>query len=359
MYIKQKKPRNRWLITGFFLLFLLIFFNLDVFFPVKHFSISVNDQQQVSFPTDKIKRYTLVYDIYTTRSGLSTVGEKELLEALIKNSIDIAFITDCTYLSSRLEGIYEDKILISGCYTEKGVNYYENLSISRKDHSDCFEIFNLTDSIKFDLLHISSLFKFFIFQLFNKEKAYKQLEDFIDFYPDFDRLSKNPCYISAVGFYSRLKFLGESESFSILDVNYTLPVVSNRLYLSQDLTSDINFSKSLIFNALKDGHIISFFSKDFDADLFILEDTTVKPVGSLVSLENNPRIMVKIKNPDILIVVYKNGKIHSTYSASSVVIKPDKEGFYSFVVYRYNIKLPFGFFAGVRPVAFLGNVFVQ
>ncbi|NPA51318.1 MAG: hypothetical protein GXO22_00290 [Aquificae bacterium] len=359
MNIGQKNSTNRWKFFVFGIFAFLIFFNLDVFLPLKHFSVSPYEPAKASMPQESLKSYSIVYDVYTNKSGLSTIGEKELLKALMKNNIDIAFLSDCTYLSSRLEGIYGDKILISRCYTKNGINFYDEFSVSKDSNASCYELFNLTKSVNFDLLHVSSLFKFFLFSFFDEKKAYDQLTDFVSVNLDFKRFSNNPCFLSGVGFYSRLKFLETKGTISFLDVNYTLPLVLNKIYLSQELTSDISFSKSLIFDALKNGNTISIFSRDFKGDIFVEEGGDTKPIGSLVSVEKNPKIFITLDNQDILIVVYKNGQIYSAHDTNSLVIKPKKEGFYTFVAYKYNMKLPFGFYTGVKPLAFLGNVFIQ
>ncbi len=359
MELKKGKPKGRAKLFGFllFILFFIIFFNLDNIFPVKHFSVADIKEYKSDFP-ESINTYRLVYDIYTNKSGISTAGEKEILKSLSKNGIDIALITDCVPFSSSLEGIYGNKVILSKCNRENNVVSYGNLIISN-DSSGCREIFNLTKSIKFDILYLSSLFKFFLFQLFSLEKAYSQLEDFVNFDIDFDKISSNLCYISGVGFYSRFTFLNGKGGFSLLNVDYTLPIVINKIYTFDRLNSNLVYSKDLVFNAIKNGNLISIFSKDIDFDVFVKETNSIKPVGSLVYIENNPEIFVNSENKDILIAVYKNGYLSKVFEISSFRLKPESEGFYTFIAYRYTMKLPFGIYTGVRPVAFLGSVFVQ
>ena len=353
-----KKRKIRFLLLFFLLFFLYLL--TDVILPVKHFSVS--DATRVDFDKPALKSYTLSYDIYTSKSGLSTTGEKELISSMQRNGVDIAIINDCGFLASRLEGVYGDKVIISKCYISSGIVNFQGIFFSiyplRKE-GECPEIYNLTRSVHLSFSSFPSLFKFFIFQPFNREIAYENLLDFTEFDIDLDRFQKNPCFISGIGHYSRLKLIGEKGKISLLDIDNTISLVRNKIYITEDLVSDVEKNKEIIFSALKNGNVVSIFSDDFDGDIFVKERDKILPVGSLVKLENRPEILVKVKKGNILTAVYKNGKLKSVYRTDSFVLKPDKEGFYSFIVYRYSMKMPFGFYLGVRPVAFLGNVYVQ
>jgi len=353
-----KKRKIRFLLIFFLLFFLYLL--TDVVLPVKHFSVS--ETTKVDFGKPALKSYTLSYDIYTSKSGLSTTGEKELISSMHKRGINIAIINDCGFLASRLEGVYGDKVIISKCYISSGIVNFQGISFSiyplRKEGT-CTEIYNLTRSVHLSLSSFSSLFKFFILQPFNRDIAYENLLDFAELNIDLNRFQKDPCFISGIGHYSRLKLIGEKGKISLLDIDNTISLVRNKIYTTEDLISDVEKDKEIIFSALKSGNVVSIFSEDFDGDVFVKEKGRVLPVGSLVKLENQPEILVKVKKGNILTAVYKNGKLKSVYKTDSFVLKPDKEGLYSFIVYRYGLSIPFGFYLGIRPVAFLGNVYVQ
>ncbi len=353
-----KKRKIRFLLLFFLLFFLYIL--MDVILPVRHFSVT--ETTKVDFEKPALKSYTLSYDIYTSKSGLSTTGEKELISSMQKRGIDIAIINDCGFLASRLEGVYGDKVIISKCYISDGIINFQGISFSiypLEKEKTCPEIYNLTRSVNLSFSSFPSLFKFFILQPFNREMAYENLLDFTELDIDLGRFQKDPCFISGIGHYSRLKLIGEKGKISLLDIDSTISLVRNKIFTTEELISDVEKSKELIFSALKNGNVISIFSKDFDGEIFVKERDRVLPVGSLVKLENRPEILVKVKKGNILTAVYKNGKLKSVYRTDSFVLKPDKEGFYSFIVYRYSMKMPFDFYLGVRPVAFLGNVYVQ
>ncbi len=360
MDINRKKSRFNWKLFGFFLLFLFVFLNLDIVFPVKHFSITDIKQTDWTFPED-LKRYSLVFDIYTTKSNLSVASEKDILQSLNKNNIDITLLTDCNFFSSKVEGIYGDKVLISKCHIKNKTIYYDNFAVSfgQSNSSNCVEIYNLTKGISFNILNISSLFKFMIFYPFSTEKSYKNLLDFNYLSLKLPDFSKNPCYISGTGYYGRVKFLEKDYSITILDPNKTLSLVYNKLYLKQDITSDLQTTKELIFNAIKNGNLISIYYPKLDVDIVAKQNQMFMPVGSVLNIDKSPEIFVKLSKGNILLTVYKNGKLKSVFNEKSFVLKPDSEGYYTFVLYSYNIHIPFGIYLGVQPIAFLGNFYIQ
>ncbi len=356
----RKKSRKKWKILVLLLLFFLLYFNLDFILAVKHFS--VKETTRVEFEKPNIKSYVLSYDVYTSKSGISTTSERELIEAMEKNGIDIAIVNDCGYLASKMEGVYGDKVVISKCFVKDGTVNFKDLSFSIypvSKEKTCPEIYNLTRSVHLSLSTLPSLIKFFTVQLFDKENAYRNLTDFVEINFDISRFEIFPCFISGVGHYSKIKILEKETTFSLLDINYTLSLVKNKVYLDENLTSDIEKNKQIIFKAIKNGHISSIFSDDFKGEVFIRENKNFKPVGSLTKLSENPEILVKTKKGNILTAVYKNGKLKSVYTADSFVLKPESAGVYSFVVYSYSLKLPFGIYLGVKPVAYLGNTYFQ
>ncbi len=346
-------------------IFILI---LDYILPVKIIKIEEPKKTTFELP-EEINSYFVSYDIYTSFSNFSTADRLDVLKSMEKNRISISMITDCTKESKSLENIYQNKILISKCFIENGLTNFQDLVIipfgknkKQLEKNQCKEIINLTKSIEFDILNFPKFFKFFFWYPFNKEKAYSNLKNIAPFEQILSNYNPQEitCILAGVGAYSRIKFADKNGKSLILDFDYLLGSVKNKIYTYDLLSIDLSKNKKVIFNALKNGNnIIYLTDKDLDIDLFIKGITKNYFVGDIIDLSEKPVINLKISGENLYTSVLLNGKVVKNYSSGSLKLTPKNSGSYTFIVYRYKVKLPFNILLGVKPVAVTNSIYFQ
>ena len=355
------------LFLGLVLIILFIFI-LDYILPVKIVEIKELSKKEIDFP-ENINSYFVSYDIYTSFSNLSTADKLDVLKGMDKNNISVSMVTDCNSGSSSLEGIYRDKVILSKCSVKNGNVNFSNFSVipfgkEVKDlkPNQCKEILNFTKSLEFNITDFPKIFKFFIWYPFNKEKAYENLKSYAkieESFTDYDP-QKITCVLGGVGAYSRIKTANENGKNLILDFNYLLGMVKNKIYTTDILSMNLQKNKEIVFNALKNGNnIIYLTDKDFDMDIFVKGITKNYLLGNVVDLSEKPVIHLKVNGENLYTSVLLNGKVSSNYSAGSLKITPKNSSSYTFIVYRYKMRLPFNILLGVSPVAVTNPIYFQ
>ncbi len=354
----------------FFGLILLISFilTLDYILPIKVVKLEETKKIDINLP-EELNSYLISYDIYTSFSKFSTADKLDVLKSMEKNNISISILTDCTEESQSLENIYGNKILISKCFVKDGLINFTDFTvipygkkINEIKQNQCKELLNLTKSLDFNITDFPKIFKFFLWYPFNKDKAYSNLKNVANF--DEAISNYNPqtttCILGGIGAYSRLKTADKNGKSLILDFNYLLGVVKNKIYSYDLLSIDQQKNKELIFNALKNGNnIIYLTDKDIDVDLFVKGITKNYLPGSIIDLSENPVINLKVKGENTYTSVLLNGKVTKNYNTGNLKITPKNGGSYTFIVYRYKMRLPFNILLGVSPVAVTNSIYFQ
>ncbi len=352
---------------GLFFLILLIFI-FDYIFPVK--IVKIEQPQKISiYLPEELNSYIVSFDIYTSFSKFSTADKLDVLNGMERNSISVSMVTDCTKASQTLEGIYGNKILFSKCSINKSLLNFGGLTVvpflkkvDNLDKNQCKEILNLTKSLDFSILNFPKILKFFFWHPFDKDKAYENLIKIAEIEESISKIDsqKTTCFLGGVGAYSRLKLADEKGKSSILDFNYLLGMVRNKIYSYDLLSIDLDKNKEVVFNALKNGNnIIYLTNKDLNIDVFVKGITRNYLVGSVVDLSEKPVINLKVNGKNIFTSVLLNGKVVKSYDVGDIKITPKNSSSYTFVVYRYKIRLPFNILLGVSPVAVTNPIYFQ
>ena len=350
------------------ILLILFVFILDYISPIKIVKIEQTKKTDIDLP-EELNSYFVSYDIYTSFSKFSTADKLDVLKSMEKNNLSISMITDCTKESQSLENIYKNKILLSKCFVKDGLINFSDFTVvpfgkkvDELKQNQCKEVLNLTKSLNFSIVDFPKILKFFLWYPFNKEKAYQNLknvaqldEAISDFNPQ-----KTTCILGGVGAYSRFKIADINGKSLMLDFNYLLGMVKNKIYTYDLLSINPEKNKELIFNALKNGNnIIYLTDKDLNVDIFVRGITKNFLVGSIVDLTEKPVINLKVNGKNIYTSVLLNGKVMKNYSPGNLKISPKNSSSYTFVVYRYKIKLPFNILLGVYPVAITNSIYFQ
>jgi len=353
---------KKWITIVLIILFFFFIFNLDNITSIKKIKISKVFAPKIIIPED-IHSYNLSFDNLTYYSGISNSTEKDILLAMENDNLNIAMITDCTKYSSRFENVYGDRIILSDCSIQNKIIQFDGLEIlpyktSGEQRADCEEIMNLGKSIELSFSNILKAIKFSLWYPFSKEKAYYNLYKMMDIEEQAEKLDPQltTCIIGGVGSYSKIKY----NNTSLPDLTYMLKLVKNKIYTTEILTTDLKKDRDQIIKALKNGNnIIIFGNEDIDFDVYVETPERKYYVGDLIEMSSNPVIKGKIKGTKVLTAVYKNGKLIKYLDQISFEIKPKTTGYYTFVLYKYSVKLPFGIYLGVKPVSVTNSIYLQ
>jgi hypothetical protein len=350
------------------ILLILIILLLDYILPVKVVKFGKLKKTDIYMP-EELNSYFLSYDIYTSSSKFSTADKLDVLKSMEKNNVSISMITDCTKESQQMENIYKNKILLSKCYVKDRLINFSDFTIvpfgeeiDELQKNQCKEFLNLTKSLDFNVVDFPKIFKFFLWYPFNKERAYQNLRSvasFDEYISNFNP-QKTTCILGGVGAYSRIKTANIDGKSLILDFNYLLGMVKNKIYTYDMLSIDLKRNKEIIFNALKNGNnIIYLTNKDLDVDIFIKGITKNYLVGNVVDLSEKPVINLKVKGNNVFTSVLLNGKPMKHYLAKNIKLTPKNSGSYTFIIYRYKMRLPFNILLGVSPIAITNSIYFQ
>ncbi|WP_457641537.1 hypothetical protein [Persephonella sp.] len=334
MYGRKKNNIKRKFVVPIVTIIILLF-NLDNFLPIKIINISEN--KNISVPENPFYQYPVIYGINTYKTGKSLITDNDILKALKESNFHYAFLKNSD------ENIFEKK--------------YDDYFIFNKKVEECVEIFNI-NHLDISIFDIFTILKFYLWYPVNKDLAFNNLWKLYSdglFFKNYN-LEKDKCFIGELGGYIKFKI---ADDFAFPDLSREFKMIRNNVVLEEELSDQFYTIKLDLYLAMESGRSIVNLYHNVNMEIFVKTDDGFFTIGDTMDLSTNPEIFVKVGKGKFITAVYKNGKLREHFPAGNIHIKPENTGYYYFIVYKYNFKLPFNIYLGVRPVAFSNGIFIQ